>query len=158
MKTVRVGGSHPDYGILTDPKEKTSKREFLQQDLWHYSLSKMIDACASNNIKAFFGPYGDFDDPEGCEIQFRNAFILGCHGAWSLHPSQIDIAKKVFCPSDDEVKKVIKDTIASVGASSIRDMGKVMGSLKLHYTGQLDFGKAGAMIKKILGCFNSTPQ
>ncbi len=108
MKTVRVGGSHPDYGILTDPKEKTSKREFLQQDLWHYSLSKMIDACASNNIKAFFGPYGDFDDPEGCEIQFRNAFILGCHGAWSLHPSQIDIAKKVFCPSDDEVKKAAK--------------------------------------------------
>ena len=42
MKTVRVGGSHPDYGILTDPKEKTSKREFLQQDLWHYSLSKMM--------------------------------------------------------------------------------------------------------------------
>ena len=53
--------------------------------------------------------------------------------------------------SDDDLKKVIKDTIASVSASSIRDMGKVMGSLKLHYTGQLDFGKAGAIIKKILG-------
>ncbi len=67
--------------------------------------------------------------------------------------SEITIIEE-FLPrqlSDDEVKKVIKDTIASVGASSIRDMGKVMGSLKLHYTGQLDFGKAGAIIKKILG-------
>ena len=122
MKTVRVGGSHPDYGILSDPKDKTTKRKFIQQDLWHYSLSKMIDACASNNIKAFFGPYGDFDDAEGCEIQFRNAFILGCHGAWSLHPSQIDIAKKVFCPSEDEVEKAAK---------IIKAMGDGTGAVKV---------------------------
>ena len=105
MKTVRVGGSHPDYGVLEDKK---GERSFLQQDLWHYSLSKMIDACAANNIKPYFGPYGDFDDPDGCETQFRNAFILGCSGAWSLHPSQIEIAKKVFCPSLEEVEKASK--------------------------------------------------
>ena len=67
--------------------------------------------------------------------------------------SEIKIIEE-FLPrqlSDDEVSKVIKDTIALVGASSIRDMGKVMGSLKVQYTGQLDFGKVGAMIKKILG-------
>jgi len=67
--------------------------------------------------------------------------------------SEIKIIEE-FLPrqlSDDEVSKVIKDTIALVGASSIRDMGKVMGSLKGQYTGQLDFGKVGTMIKKILG-------
>ena len=67
--------------------------------------------------------------------------------------SEIKIIEE-FLPrqlSDDEVGIIIKDTIALVGASSIRDMGKVMGSLKGQYTGQLDFGKAGAMIKKILG-------
>ena len=67
--------------------------------------------------------------------------------------SEIKIIEE-FLPrqlSDDEVSKVIKDTIALVGASSIRDMGKVMSSLKCQYTGQLDFGKVGAMIKKILG-------
>lgn len=67
--------------------------------------------------------------------------------------SEIKIIEE-FLPrqlSDDEVSKVIKDTIALVGASSIRDMGKVMSSLKAQYTGQLDFGKVGAMIKKILG-------
>ena len=40
MKTVRVGGSHPDYGILSDPKDKITKRKFIQQDLWHYSFLK----------------------------------------------------------------------------------------------------------------------
>ena len=122
MKTVRVGGSHPDYGVLGDKQEKKSDREFLQQDLWHYSLSKIIDACSANNIKSFFGPYGDFDDPEGCESQFRNAFILGCSGAWSLHPSQVEIAKKVFCPSVEEIQKASK---------IIKAMGDGTGAVKV---------------------------
>ena len=49
-------------------------------------------------ILPFYGPYGDIKDIEGCETQFRAAFLLGCVGAWSLHPVQIDIAKKVFSP------------------------------------------------------------
>ena len=39
----------------------------------------------------------------GCETQFRSAFVLGCVGAWSLHPVQIEIAKRVFSPDPDEV-------------------------------------------------------
>jgi len=39
-----------------------------------------------------------------CEDQFRNAFLLGCDGAWSLHPAQIAIARKVFSPSADDVR------------------------------------------------------
>ena len=38
-----------------------------------------------------------------CEDQFRNAFLLGCVGAWSLHPVQIAIAKRVFSPAPDDV-------------------------------------------------------
>ena len=59
----------------------------------------------------FYGPYGDISDVDGCETQFRAAFLLGCVGAWSLHPVQIAIAKKVFSPDPDEVafaKKVIE--------------------------------------------------
>ena len=108
MKTIRVGGGHPDYGVHGDRDINNKNRKFYQQDLWHYSLSKMIDACAANGIKPFFGPFGDFDDPEGCESQFRNSFILGCSGAWSLHPSQITIAKRVFSPSKEEVEKAVK--------------------------------------------------
>jgi malyl-CoA/(S)-citramalyl-CoA lyase len=39
----------------------------------------------------------------GCEAQFRAAFLMGCVGAWSLHPGQIDVAKRVFSPPPDEV-------------------------------------------------------
>jgi malyl-CoA/(S)-citramalyl-CoA lyase len=63
----------------------------------------MVDACAAAGIKPFYGPFGDFADPQACEAQFRNAFIMGCAGAWSLHPSQIDIAKRVFSPDPGEV-------------------------------------------------------
>ena len=63
----------------------------------------MVDACAAAGIKPFYGPFGDFADAEGCETQFRNAFLLGCAGAWSLHPSQVAIAKRVFSPDPAEV-------------------------------------------------------
>jgi len=53
--------------------------------------------------------------------------------------------------SDDEVAKEVAAAIAEVGAESIRDMGKVMGVLKGKFTGQMDFGKVGPMVKARLG-------
>lgn len=53
--------------------------------------------------------------------------------------------------SDDEAAAAIDAAIAQVGAESIRDMGKVMGVLKGKYTGQMDFGKTGPMVKDKLG-------
>jgi len=101
MKTTRVGGGHPDYRVLGDGVG--AGRSSAQQDPWHYTIARMVDACAANGIKPFYGPFGDFSDPEACESQFRNAFLLGCAGAWSLHPSQIAIAKRVFSPDPAEV-------------------------------------------------------
>lgn len=101
MKTTRVGGGHPFYGVLEDGEGEG--RTLYQQDLWHYTVAKMVDACMSAGIKPFYGPFGDFSDPEACKSQFRNAFLQGCVGAWSLHPSQIGIAKEVFSPDADEV-------------------------------------------------------
>jgi malyl-CoA/(S)-citramalyl-CoA lyase len=103
MKTTRVGGGHPFYGVLEDPRADGGRRVLFQQDLWHYTVAKMVDACQSNGIKAFYGPFGDFSDDAACEAQFRNAFLLGCVGAWSLHPRQIGIAKRVFSPHVEEV-------------------------------------------------------
>ena len=105
MKTTRVGGGHPAYGVLADQGESQSaSRMLFQQDLWHYTVAKMVDACQRCAIKAFYGPFGDFADLDACESQFRNAFLMGCVGAWSLHPSQVDIAKRVFSPAPEEVK------------------------------------------------------
>lgn len=53
--------------------------------------------------------------------------------------------------SESETQAVIDAAIADTGATSIRDMGKVMGALKAKYTGQIDFGKAGGLIKTRLG-------
>ncbi|WP_186399029.1 CoA ester lyase [Stappia sp. P2PMeth1] len=103
MKTTRVGGGHPDYTVLADAGGDAAPRAVFQQDLWHYTVAKMVDACMAAGIKAFYGPFGDFSDPAACEAQFRNAFLMGCVGAWSLHPSQIDIAKRVFSPEPAEV-------------------------------------------------------
>jgi malyl-CoA/(S)-citramalyl-CoA lyase len=113
MKTTRVGGGHPAYLVRTDPDPKNpdAPRQTAQQDPWHYSIARMVDACAATGALPFYGPFGDIGDPLGCEDQFRAAFLLGCVGAWSLHPSQIDIAKKVFSPPVEEVlfaKKVLE--------------------------------------------------
>jgi malyl-CoA/(S)-citramalyl-CoA lyase len=104
MKTTRVGGGHPDYGVLADGGKDGGTRGFYQQDLWHYTVGRMVDACLAYGLKPFYGPFGDFSDSAACEAQFRNAFLQGCLGAWSLHPSQIDIAKRVFSPDVNEVK------------------------------------------------------
>ena len=103
MKTTRVGGGHPDYKVLADESAPGAARLSAQQDPWHYTIARMVDACAANGIKPFYGPFGDFSDPVACEAQFRNAFLLGCAGAWTLHPSQIAIAKRVFSPDPAEV-------------------------------------------------------
>src|SRR4051794_9814 len=110
MKTTRVGGGHPGYRVLADP-DGDAARPSYQQDLWHYSIGRMVDACTSVGALPFYGPFGDIRDVEGCEAQFRAAFLMGCVGAWSLHPVQIDIAKRVFSPDPDEVafaRKVIE--------------------------------------------------
>jgi malyl-CoA/(S)-citramalyl-CoA lyase len=103
MKTTRVGGGHPGYRVLADPGAEGSERPSYQQDLWHYTIGRMVDACAAAGIFPFYGPFGDIKDVEGCEAQFRAAYLMGCVGTWSLHPVQIDIAKKVFSPDPDEV-------------------------------------------------------
>jgi malyl-CoA/(S)-citramalyl-CoA lyase len=104
MKTTRVGGGHPAYGVLGDPVPEGEARPFAQQDLWHYTMARMVDACRAHGIGAFYGPFGDIRDEAGCEAQFRNAFLMGCTGAWSLAPGQIPIARRVFSPEVEEVR------------------------------------------------------
>ncbi len=122
MKTTRVGGGHPFYGVLADDDDTGNGRTLYQQDLWHYTVARMVDACAANGIKAFYGPFGDFSDADACRAQFRNAFLQGCVGAWSLHPSQIGIAKEVFSPDPEEVafaRKIIDAMPDGTGAVMI---------------------------------------
>jgi malyl-CoA/(S)-citramalyl-CoA lyase len=112
MKTTRVGGGHPGYLVREDPRSDEGARATFQQDLWHYTVARMVDACAMHGIYPYYGPFGDIKDVDACEDQFRNAYLLGCVGAWSLHPVQVDIARRVFSPEPDEVawaKRVVEE-------------------------------------------------
>ena len=91
------------------------RKAIYQQDLWHYTIARMVDACAANGILPFYGPFGDIKDIVACEDQFRNAFLLGCVGAWSLHPVQIDIAKRVFSPDPADVAHAQEVVIEAMG-------------------------------------------
>jgi malyl-CoA/(S)-citramalyl-CoA lyase len=110
MKTTRVGGGHPGYLVREDPAggDINGPRQVFQQDLWHYTIARMVDACVLNGILPFYGPFGDIKDTVACEDQFRNAYLLGCVGAWSLHPVQIEIAKRVFSPDPADVAHAMR--------------------------------------------------
>ncbi len=116
MKTTRVGGGHPGYVVRADPDadDFDAPRPTFQQDLWHYTMARMVDACATYGIFPYWGPFGDIRDTVACEDQFRNAYLMGCVGSWSLHPVQIDIAKKVFSPEPSEVAWA-RNVIAQMG-------------------------------------------
>ena len=111
MKTTRVGGGHPDYVVRVDPPigddgpQYLAPRATFQQDLWHYTIARMVDACVTFGLLPFYGPFGDIKDTVACEDQFRNAYLLGCVGAWSLHPAQVEIAKRVFSPRPEDVRQ-----------------------------------------------------
>ena len=51
---------------------------------------------------------------------------------------------------EEETKKICSDLIAKLGASSIKDMGKVMGELKKKFADEIDFAKAGSLLKQLL--------
>jgi malyl-CoA/(S)-citramalyl-CoA lyase len=122
MKTTRIGGGHPFYGVLADPIEGVTERPFAQQDLWHYTVARMVDACRAYGIGAFYGPFGDISDDAACESQFRNAFLMGCDGAWSLAPSQIPIARRVFSPDPEEVafaKRILESVPDGSGVAMV---------------------------------------
>ena len=105
-RASRIPGAHRSGSR----RPEQAPRPTAQQDLWHYTMARMVDACTANGILPYYGPFGDIKDTVACEDQFRNAFLMGCVGAWSLHPVQIEIAKRVFSPPAAEVlwaKKVI---------------------------------------------------
>ena len=110
MKTTRVGGGHPGYLVRTDPEgdDINTGRVTAQQDLWHYTIARMVDACRMAGILPHYGPFGDIADVVACEDQFRNAYLLGCVGTWTLHPKQIEIAKRVFSPDPSDVAWAVR--------------------------------------------------
>jgi citrate lyase beta subunit len=91
-RTIVIGGLNPDY----------------PGDQWHHGLSQLVMTCRAYGLRAIDGPFGDFNDPDSYIASAKRAAAIGIEGKWAIHPSQIDLANKVFSPPITEVKKATR--------------------------------------------------
>ncbi|MCG5076121.1 HpcH/HpaI aldolase/citrate lyase family protein [Paraburkholderia tagetis] len=103
-RTTVIGGVNRDYGVLSD-KDADGKREYFWGDQWHAAQTRMMVACRAYGLRPVDGPFGDFSDPDGYDAAARRAAVLGYDGKWAIHPSQIELANRVFTPDDAEVAR-----------------------------------------------------
>jgi malyl-CoA/(S)-citramalyl-CoA lyase len=103
-RTTVIGGVNKDSGVLTD-KDADGMRQYFWTDPWHAAQTRMLVACRAYGLRPIDGPFGDFKDPDGYIAAANRAAVLGYEGKWAIHPSQIDLANRVFTPSDAEVTK-----------------------------------------------------
>jgi len=88
-RTVVIGGLNPDY----------------PGDQWHHGLSQLVMTCRAYGLRAIDGPFGDFNDPDAYIAAAKRGAAIGIEGKWAIHPSQIELANKVFSPPSSEVSK-----------------------------------------------------
>jgi len=103
-RTTVIGGVNKDSGVLTD-KDADGKRQYFWTDPWHAAQTRMMVACRAYGLRPIDGPFGDFNDTDGFIAAANRAAVLGYEGKWAIHPSQIELANRVFTPSEAEVTK-----------------------------------------------------
>jgi malyl-CoA/(S)-citramalyl-CoA lyase len=103
-RTTVIGGVHRDSGVLTD-KDEEGRRQYFWTDPWHAAQTRMMVACRAYGLRPIDGPFGDFGDPDGYVAAANRAAVLGYEGKWAIHPSQIELANRVFTPSPAEVAR-----------------------------------------------------
>ena len=112
-----------------DVKEAMSSGDSVYPgDIWHYQRQRVVIACRAAGIDAVDGPFGNFRDPESYEREATRAMVLGCVGKWAIHPAQVEIAQRVFSPTQEEVdraRKIVQAYDAAVargeGAAQVDD-------------------------------------
>jgi malyl-CoA/(S)-citramalyl-CoA lyase len=98
-----VGAPSPDYVILTDDDEKGSRQRHWN-DLWHFSMARIANACRAYGLMPIDGPFSVIGDSEGLRAATRRAGALGFEGKMAIHPSQIETIHEVLTPSRDQVE------------------------------------------------------
>ena len=112
-----------------DVKEAMSSGDSVYPgDIWHYQRQRVVIACRAAGIDAVDGPFRNFRDPESYEREATRAMVLGCVGKWAIHPAQVEIAQRVFSPTQEEVdraRKIVQAYDAAVargeGAAQVDD-------------------------------------
>lgn len=103
-RTTVIGGVNKDSVVLSD-KDADGQRQAFWTDPWHAAQTRMMVACRAYGLRPIDGPFGDFSDPDGYLSAANRCAVLGYEGKWAIHPSQIELANRVFTPSDAEVTK-----------------------------------------------------
>lgn len=100
---------------VTDGEDATT----YPGDVWHYARTRMIVACRAAHIDAIDGPYADFTNPDGYARNAATFSMLGGVGKWCIHPSQVEVANRVFAPSHAEVARAqtVIDAVAEAEAA-----------------------------------------
>ena len=129
-RTTVIGGVNPDYGVLTD-KDANGNRSYFWADPWHAAQTRMMVACRAYGLRPIDGPFGDFSDPDAFTAAANRVAVLGYEGKWAIHPSQIELANKVFTPSDAEVTKARRilaamDEAAKAGKGAVSLDGRLI--------------------------------
>jgi citrate lyase subunit beta/citryl-CoA lyase len=91
-------------------------------DIWHYARTRMVVACRAAGIDAIDGPYANFANPAGYEAAAASFSMLGGVGKWCIHPSQVDVANRVFAPSPEEISQA-QGAIAAVAEAEAQGLG-----------------------------------
>lgn len=144
MRTVNIGGPHPDYGVLTDPN-KDGLRELHWDDMWHYPTARMVVAARANGLRPINGPFGDFSDPEGLQVYAKRSAVLGCEGLWAIHPNQVDVVNELFTPTEKEIDRAKQILVAMEQAQK---EGKGAVALDGRMIDIVSIKQAEAMVKK----------
>ena len=115
-----------------DIANRTSEKKELVNDSEILKVMRKMKKQRQDSADLYKkGGRQELHDAEQLEIKILNFFL----------PKQL---------SEDETKKICKDTIESLGVSDIKDMGKIMGSLKKKYSDSIDFSKANTIVKSLL--------
>jgi malyl-CoA/(S)-citramalyl-CoA lyase len=122
-RTTVIGGVNPESGVLSD-KDAEGRRQYFWSDPWHAAQTRMLVACRAYGLRPIDGPFGDFADPEGYTAAANRAAVLGYEGKWAIHPSQIELANRVFTPAEAEVTKA-RRIIAAMAQAGKEGKGAV---------------------------------
>ena len=126
VRMIIAGQKEKDVEARGKGKEKATDEELM-------AMMQTMIKQRNDSIKMYIdGNRPELAEKEKAEIVVIERFL----------PKQM---------SDAEIEVAIKALVAETGATSMKDIGKVMGALKAKYAGQMDFGKASGLIKSLLG-------
>ena len=124
MQTTNIGGTQEGYHTISENGER------LLMDPWHHPMVAMIAACRANGILPVDGPFGDISDQESYVAQAKRSATLGMAGKWAIHPSQVEIANKVFTPSEEAIENA-KGIISEMESAEAKGAGAAVFKGKL---------------------------